>query len=231
MPPLEEQKRIAEILWAADEAVESYLNAKKQLQITMFSTFQHLIATSDTIINKISDIGKVITGSTPATKNSAFYEKHEFMFVSPADIRDDKFVNHTDKMVSTLGVQSGREIPRNAIMVVCIGSTTGKVAMSSERCITNQQINSVICNELVNPDFFYWQVKQMGSHFYRQASCTAIPILNKSQFSKIEVPLPSLDVQKSIVQKLRYLENASDNLDKHLISTRIMMNQIREKWM
>jgi type I restriction enzyme, S subunit len=31
LPPLDEQKRVAEILWAADEAVEKYINVEQAL--------------------------------------------------------------------------------------------------------------------------------------------------------------------------------------------------------
>jgi restriction endonuclease S subunit len=230
LPPLDEQKRIAEILWAADEAVEKYLQAKKQLQETMTTTFQRLVVSSKPEKRRIGGLGAVITGSTPSTKNPAFYDKREFMFVSPADIGADKYVSRTEKMVSSSGFESGREIPKNAVMVVCIGSTTGKVAMSSERCITNQQINSIVCNEDVDPDFVFRQLKQMEEHFYRQASCTALPILNKSQFSAIEVFVPSLGEQKKIVAVMRDFENAGICLDGHIDNTRSILDKVRQGW-
>lgn len=230
LPPIDEQKRIAEILWAADEAVEKNLQAKKQLQETMTTTFQRLVVSSKPEKRRIGDLGAVITGSTPSTKNPSFYDKREFMFVSPADIGADKYVSRTEKMVSSSGFESGREIPQNAVMVVCIGSTTGKVAMSSERCITNQQINSVVCNEDVDPDFVFRLLKQMEEHFYRQASCTALPILNKSQFSAIEVFVPSLVEQKKIVAVMRDFENAGICLDGHIDNTRSILDKVRQGW-
>lgn len=231
LPPFEQQKRIAEILWAADEVIERFLRAQTHLQGTMAAVFQHLVVSSNPATKKISDLGQVITGSTPATKITNFYDKHDFMFVSPADIGSDKFVCKTEKMVSSFGFQSGRGISRNAVMVVCIGSTTGKVAMSSERCITNQQINSVVCNDSANPDFVYRLLKQMGDYFFRQASCTALPILNKSQFSSVKVSLPPLGEQEKIVEKIRKFEKAGRNLDKHIANARAILDQIREGWL
>jgi len=230
LPPLHEQKHIAEILWAADEAVEKYLQAKKQLQETMTTTFQRLVVSSKPEKRRIGDLGAVITGNTPSTKNPAFYGKREFMFVSPADIGTDKYVSRTEKMVSSSGFESGREIPENAVMVVCIGSTTGKVAMSSDCCITNQQINSVVCNEDVDPDFVFRLLKQMGEYFYRQASCTALPILNKSQFSAIEVFVPLLGEQKKIVAVMRDFETAGICLDGHIDNTRSILDKVRQGW-
>lgn len=230
LPPLDEQIRIAEILWAADESVEKYIQTKTRLQETKTTTFQKLVAESKPLRRRIGDLGAVITGSTPSTKNPAFYDRQEYMFVSPADIGSSKFVSRTEKMVSSSGFQSGREIPPKAVMVVCIGSTTGKVAMSSERCISNQQINSVICNEDVDPDFVFLLLKQMEEYFYRQASCTALPILNKSQFSAIEVFIPLLNKQKEIVSMMSDFERTDLCLDENIDNTRSILDNLREGW-
>ena len=97
LPPLDEQKRIAEILWAADEAVERYIQTKNQLQEAMKTVFQRLVVSSNPEKLRIGDLGVIITGSTPSTKKAAFYENREFMFVSPADIGVDKYISRTNK--------------------------------------------------------------------------------------------------------------------------------------
>lgn len=228
VPPINEQKRIAEILWATDDVIEKLLCTKTQLNEAIASIFKNLVISSNPDVKRICELGGVVTGSTPPTKNPEYYSNQEFMFVSPADIGADKYVKKTEKMVSTLGFLTGREIPQKAVMVVCIGSTTGKVAMASEKCITNQQINTVICNEKANPDFVYRTFKMMEDLFYRQASCTALPILNKSQFSSIEILLPSIDKQRHIVEKINVLEAAANNLDEHIANTRVILRQLKE---
>ncbi len=42
-------------------------------------------------------------------------------------------------------------------MVTCIGATIGKVGLSRQAGITNQQINSIVCNEDVAlPEYVYF---------------------------------------------------------------------------
>ncbi|MBF0191714.1 MAG: restriction endonuclease subunit S [Magnetococcales bacterium] len=230
LPPIEEQCRIAEILWAADEVVERYLQSRFQIQETISTIFRQLVANTASLKKRIGDLGTVITGSTPSTKNPIFYNKREFMFVSPSDIGSRKYVTSTEKMVSSEGLQTGREIPENAVMVVCIGSTTGKVAVSSERCITNQQINTIVCNKDADPDFVYRLLKLLGDHLYQQASCTALPILNKSQFSSIEVPIPSLQNQKYIIEIIGKLEYGDSSINQHIANTRTILDKAKKEW-
>ena len=97
-------------------------------------------------ISSIGDLGVVVTGSTPPTVHAEYYGG-EFMFVAPADISDSKWVRQSEKHLSALGRQVSREIPPKSIMVVCIGSTIGKIALAFESCTTNQQINSALVHE------------------------------------------------------------------------------------
>ena len=45
---------------------------------------------------RISDCGKVITGITPSTKKVEYYG-NEFMFVSPSDIGEYKYILNSEK--------------------------------------------------------------------------------------------------------------------------------------
>src|SRR5690625_2200943 len=100
-------------------------------------------------VKEISNIGSVITGSTPKTSVSEYYNGTE-LFVSPSDIQGNTYVKKTEKTLSELGIKQGRIIPKNSILFVCIGSTIGKVTISGKKLITNQQINSIIPNKKIH---------------------------------------------------------------------------------
>ena len=131
-------------------------------------------------------------------------------------------------MVSRHGFAVGRPIPRGAVMVVCIGSTTGKVAMAMEECITNQQINSVVCSDGVNQNFVYHLFKQMGNLFFREASCTALPILNKTQFSNLTVSIPALSDQNRIIKQISHFEETGTFLIENINRLRLLIKNLRE---
>ena len=103
-------------------------------------------------VKRIGDLGDVVTGSTPKTTISEYYNGNE-LFVSPVDIQENTYVNQTEKTLTELGIKQGRLIPKNSILFVCIGSTIGKVSISGKNLITNQQINSVIPNKQTH--FYY----------------------------------------------------------------------------
>src|SRR5699024_11239612 len=85
---------------------------------------------------KISDVGNVITGSTPSTKKSEYYGG-DYFFVSPMDIDNKKYVESTVRKLSKKGFRISRIVPKNSVLVTCIGSTIGKIAMSNRKVATN----------------------------------------------------------------------------------------------
>jgi type I restriction enzyme S subunit len=166
---------------------------------------------------KVKDTGKVITGKTPSKKNPEYWGK-EIPFVTPSDYSETKYIIHSERYLSVSGYQSliRNVISPNSIMVTCIGSDMGKVAINKHQVVTNQQINSLILSDIYNSDFIYYKLKSI----YRTLRIFAdggstMPILNKSNFENLELTVPYfLKEQKSIAAILSALDSKIENLHK-----------------
>ncbi|WP_279139414.1 restriction endonuclease subunit S [Faecalicoccus pleomorphus] len=150
---------------------------------------------------KVGDIGKVITGKTPKTSNSSYYGG-KIPFLTPSDDMTVKYVRETKKYITEEGrlTVKNATLPGNSVCVSCIGSDLGKVVITTEETVTNQQINSIIVNEnKYDVDFIYYVMMELGKilNFHSKTS-TAVPIVNKSSFSQYEFLCPPLRIQKQI---------------------------------
>lgn len=164
-------------------------------------------------LSKVFETGKILTGSTPPTNNPEYYDGN-FLFVSPSDLGSRKYISNTSKRVSKLGLETGRVIPKNSIMFVGIGSTIGKVGVSTEPCITNQQIHSIIPNPKFKADFVYYILKKNKAKIRLLAGTQAVPQLNKTDFSKLNYYFPSLPEQQKIADFLTAVDKRIDLLEK-----------------
>ena len=153
----------------------------------------------------IGNMGEVITGSTPSTSRSDFYGG-DFMFVSPADISDLRFVEETKTTLTEAGFAECRPIRKNSVLFVCIGSTIGKVAQCSRPCATNQQINSLVASPDFVADFAYYLLDRESGRIARLAGKQAVPIINKSLFATVKVTTPVFDEQQRIADCLSSLD-------------------------
>src|SRR5699024_2294813 len=132
--------------------------------------------------------------------------------VSPADIQGNTYVTQTEKTLTELGIKQGRLVPENSVLFVCIGSTIGKVSISGRDLITNQQINSVIPNKQTHFYYLFNILKQRAGRIKLLAANQAVPILNKSEFSKIKLPIPPLPEQKAIADCLSTWDKGIEKL-------------------
>lgn len=101
-------------------------------------------------------------------------------------------------------------------MVTCIGATIGKAGLSRVAGITNQQINSVVCNEsIVLPEYLFFLITGNDGQekIIDNASSTTLPILNKSRFSDIEFDVPSTTEQAEIVRRVEALFAIADRIE------------------
>lgn len=157
---------------------------------------------------RVGDLGTIITGKTPPTKKAEYWGGN-IHFITPKDLQGTKHVLQTDRFITGMGLESvrGCKLPSDAVCVSCIGNI-GYVAMTRQTCISNQQINSIIANENYDPDFVYYLMKSLWPFFKNyEGQSTTLSILNKTQFSKIEIVTPDLPEQKKIASILSSLDD------------------------
>ena len=177
---------------------------------------------SEMCIRDRSDIGKIVTGKTPRTSVAENYDGY-IPFLTPSDDLSHKSAPKTTKTLTEQGLNEVRNclLPSRSICVSCIGSDLGKVVMTKEPTVTNQQFNSIIPNKNFNADFVYYFMTLVGRELnYLSKTSTAVPIINKSSFSNYEIEVPDLETQNriasilsSIDSKIELNRRINDNLE------------------
>jgi type I restriction enzyme S subunit len=162
----------------------------------------------------IGDIGNIVTGSTPSTNNEKFYNG-EWLFISPSDIGFKKYIVDSIKKLSDEGIKVSRKLPVGTVAVTCIGEL-GKVGILQKECATNQQINAVICDsDIIDNEYFYYAMQQYKGQLNIIAGLQVVPIVNKTQFSRIVLPVPTnLSEQKKIAEVLASIDNVIETTKK-----------------
>ncbi|MDZ5503306.1 restriction endonuclease subunit S [Enterococcus cecorum] len=161
-------------------------------------------------IFKVGDIGQIITGKTPKTSNTSYYGG-QIPFLTPSDDMSVKYVRKTKKNITESGRLSVKNatLPANAVCVSCIGSDLGKVVITTEPTVTNQQINSIIVDEdKFDIDYIYYAMLELGKILkFHSKTSTAVPIVNKRSFSQYELKCPPLTIQKKVGKLLSIIDN------------------------
>lgn len=161
----------------------------------------------------IGNLGRVVTGKTPPTKQRQYYEG-EYPFITPSDLEYDSYRVRTTE--TTLSEEARTKfqnqfLPENAVVFTCIASV-GKIGITTTNSLTNQQINSIIVNDEHDGKFVYYLLRHEARRIRSMCSGVATPIINKRDFEKIEVEVPcdSL-VEKRIASILSTYDDLIEN--------------------
>jgi type I restriction enzyme S subunit len=183
----------------------------------------------------IKDIGRVVTGKTPSKDNPEYWGNN-IDFITPTDFSDDsKYLKNIKRKISEDGsfYYKNMIIPAKSIIVTCIGSDMGKVVISRNQALTNQQINSIIVDlQKFDIDYSYYLLKSMYPTLRSVAEegGSTMPIITKSVFEKIEFEAPDLPTQKKIASILGAYDKKIENNNKIIKNLEATAQTIFNEW-
>lgn len=193
---------------------------------------------------ELNFFGEIITGKTPSTFNEGFFTG-AIPFVKTPDMSDSPYVIETLETLSVLGANSQKKkfIPKNSLMVSCIGSA-GVYALASKDCQTNQQINSIVFHEEFYSYYFFNFAKTLKQILENLGSNGAtMTNVNKSKFEKMKAIYPgkellvdfhqlvknNFELILTLQKKNQLLQQTRDLLLPRLISGKLSVEHLTEE--
>lgn len=232
--PLAEQRKIAACLQSLDELIalqtqklDALKRYKKGLLQQLFPTegettprlrFPQFRNSGEWQTIVVSELGRVVTGRTPSTADRNLYGG-DYLFVTPADMNGDRFVTTTRTTLTQAGSGYAPRIRAGSICVVCIASI-GKLGQVVEECATNQQINAVEPFSEYDDSFTFYALLVLTPKLLQAAGQQTMQILNKSEFSAMQLMVPKESEQAELGKLL-------GSLDKLISETQVRVALLR----
>jgi len=144
-PDKNTQTRIASILSSLDDKIELNRQTNQTLEAIAQTLFKEMCVPKGGEledgwrVGKLGEVGKVVTGKTPSSNNPEHFGD-VMPFVTPTDFKNyGKMILSSFRYLSKEGVEGLRTkiLPKNSVIITCIGSDMGKVAINQVDCITN----------------------------------------------------------------------------------------------
>lgn len=208
LPPLPEQHRIVEILDQADALRQQRRQADEISRKILPALFHEMFG--DPLLNpygwpmeSLQRLGRVVTGSTPPSKLDGMFDG-PVPFVTPADLKESWVQHH--RSLTPEGAAQSRTVRAGSALVCCIGATIGKMGKARETSAFNQQINAVEWHEKTFDTYGLEALKQIRQQVISGASSTTLPILNKSAFQQLQIPIPPKELRDKFAAQLKALE-------------------------
>ncbi len=163
----------------------------------------------------IGDIGTVVGGATPSTKNSENYENGTIPWITPKDLSNfsGRFISGGERYITQKGLSScsTQLMPKNTVLFSS-RAPIGYVAIAENEICTNQGFKSVIPNEETDYMFLYYLLKYSKDSIENMGSGTTFKEVSRNTMKKIPVRVPvEIIEQKKIASILGSIDDKIEN--------------------
>lgn len=151
---------------------------------------------------KLGEICQIVTGSTPKTSVQEYWDgKHPW--VTPAELKGDVFIDDTERHITDEAVAL-TNVTLLPIGTVLLSSRApiGKVAITTREMYCNQGFKNLICSDSIFNKYLYLWLKGKTDYLNSLGRGATFKEISKSIVENIQIPLPSIQVQQSIVAEL-----------------------------
>ncbi|MEI0592435.1 restriction endonuclease subunit S [Brachyspira pilosicoli] len=237
-PPLDEQKRIAEVLSLCDKLIENLTKLIEKKEIYKKGVMQRVLTgkvrfngfTDEWETVRLGDIVEMSSGGTPNTKNKEYYNGN-IVWVTIKDITSsNKFLYDSEKKITKKGLEnsSAKIFPINTILYAMYASI-GECIISKVECATSQAILGIECSNRINFMFLYYILLNNKNNAKKMRQTGTQPNLNKQIVSDFEFNIPSLEEQNKIAELLTLIDKDIEILKQLLHLRKLQKKGVMQK--
>jgi type I restriction enzyme S subunit len=220
LPPLEEQRKIANIIATWDSAIRllnSFLALKIQYKKAVSEKY---FKNSKAPLFQLKDLATTYSGGTPLRSKIQYYENGDIPWMKSGEV-NKRFIYEVEEKITRLGLEnsSAKIVPEETIVLALYGATAGKMGILKVEAAINQAILAIIPNEKIERSYLF-HVLESGVYKILKLVQGAQPNLSAELVKGMEVLLPSKAEQLQISALL-------DCIDKDIFLTRDLLQKIQ----
>lgn len=160
---------------------------------------------------KIADIGTVVGGATPSTKQTENYDNGTISWITPKDLSsfNERYIDKGERNITEIGLNScsTQLLPKNSILFSS-RAPIGYIAIAANELCTNQGFKSIIPSECIEPLFLYYLLKYNKDKIESMGSGTTFKEVSGTTMKNIVVSVPN---DKIIQKKISLLLGSIDD--------------------
>ena len=164
---------------------------------------------------RIGEYCEVVTGGTPSTKKSEYWEHGDIPWLTSESLRDAD-IETSSKSITKLGLKnsSARIMPTNSVLIALTGATTGRVGYLRFNSSANQSVTGIMAGEKVHPRYLFYWLKSIRWIILEQMWGGGQPHISQAYVKSIQFPLAPYNEQKKIASMIDKANDINDSSNK-----------------
>ncbi len=234
IPPLKEQKKIAEILSSVDAVIEKTEQVIANTEEVKKGLMQQLLTKGightefkqteigeiplEWEVVSIESFSTVIRGASPRPKGDPRYYGGNVPRLMGADVtRDKKYVTPKIDFLTEEGAKLSRQMSKGDFVIVCSGTVGLPAILAIDACIHDGFLALKDINPKVSKEYLYYIFTQLRQQLDSKATHGGVFTNLTTQIVKeFKIALPSIDEQENISNILKGIDDKIDLEQKHM---------------
>jgi type I restriction enzyme S subunit len=219
LPPLPEQKAIAEVLSSLDDKIDLLHRQNKTLEAMAEALFRQWFVEEMEDEENI-ELGSVIntaSGGTPSRNNMNYYLDGTVDWVKSKELNGTFILDTEEKItIKAISESSAKILPENSILIAMYGATVGAYGIISKEMACNQAICALLPNENYPYTYLFMLAKSSKNDFINMAVGSA-----QQNISQILIK------QMNISNNINKIKEYNKNVNYFFQKIKINLSQIR----
>lgn len=208
LPPIEQQAKLAELLWAADDVVEAYREVERELR-TAYENKLHEVFKYDTELIGIEETCKVNSQSLKSNTDSSY----EFYYLDIASIVEPKKVGELEKLQFHKAPSRARRVVNDGDIVLSLVRPYFKsfvVVENAMDVIASTGTAVLTVNDNFNKDYIFHSFfsKEFETFCEVRMNGTNYPAITANDVKDFKIPHKTLAEQKRIGDILNSIDTS-----------------------
>ena len=234
LPHIKVQEEIVKILDSFTNLIDA-LNEELSLRQKQFEYYREKLLTFDDNTNRycLKEVFETKNGYTPSTSNKEFWDNGNIPWFRMEDIRQNgRILNDSTLHITRAGVKGNRLFKANSI-ILATSATIGEHALILVEHLSNQRFTNFYPNEdfdkKVNMKYIYYYMFIIDEWCKSHVNQGGFASVDMDGLFKLSIPIPSLAIQQSIVEKLDAFESLISSLKEEIVLRQKQYEYYREK--
>lgn len=223
LPSIDVQQRIAEILWAMNDTLESYKDLLAKTDEMVKAQFIEMFEDKYPMIVLGSEI-KTTSGGTPSKKHDEYYANGDIPWLTSGEVNLG-IIESTKNFITQTGLDnsSAKWVPANSVVIAMYGATAGKVGVIKIPLTTNQAICTLLPNPEFDTTYLYYACEANEKWMLSKCAGAAQPNISQTVIKEMLIPKPPMEIQQQFTELAKQADKSKNALQQSINSLQKLM--------
>lgn len=219
MPPLNEQKRIAEILNRVEDVLDMRRRSISLADDLLVSAFIECFGNpldnpSGFPLSPLPKVATIARGRfSPRPRNDPQYYGGDYPFIQTGDIvRAGVYVTKHTQTLNEKGLRVSKQFPAGTIAITIAANIGETSILTYDTCFPDSVVGLQANSQIMIPEFLRFQLQLLKEHLISRATQTAQKNINVETLNSLTVMVPPLELQRHFAKVVFRVLKISDQM-------------------